>query len=57
MILTDEELDDILAEFERAASVRGSESPATINPRVFTLTHRYFKRQQELRHQQQQESE
>lgn len=52
MILTDEELNDILAEFERAAAARGAESPATINPRVFTLAHRYFERQRELRRQQ-----
>lgn len=49
MILTDEELNDILAEFQRAAKVRGDSSPATINPRVFTLTMRYFERQRELR--------
>lgn len=52
MILTDEELDAILAELRRAAAARGDESPATINPRVFNLTHRYFERQYAVRNQQ-----
>lgn len=57
MILTDEELNDILAEFQRAAKARGDSSPATINPRVFTLTMRYFERQRELRDGQNQEDD
>lgn len=52
MILTDEELNDIMDEFRRADRHRGESSPATINPRVFLLTLRYFERQRAVRNQQ-----
>lgn len=57
MILTDEELNDILTELWRADRARHPESPATVNPRVFLRTLRYFERQRELRDGQNQEGE
>lgn len=49
MILTDEELNDIINQFRLAVSRWGGDTPIAVSPRAFLAALHYFERQHELR--------